>query len=288
MMRRPGRRTFIAALAAALAAGAAQGQVQLVPQTPPPEAELRLAATFGADPAPITSGLRWRIYAAAGSEPQLIQESQEAAPAFVLPPGEYVAHVAYGYASNSKRLTVRRGINTDRLSISAGGLVIKASIADQPIAPGRLSLAVYIPAPGNSEDKLVTSAVKSDELLRLPEGTYHVVSVYGDTNSIVRADIAVRSGKVTVATMLHKAATITLKLVTRAGGEAIANTAWTVLTPGGDVIREAIGAFPTIALAEGVYTAIARNAGNAYTSEFKIVSGLDRDIEVLAQDPQPR
>ena len=39
------------------------------------------------------------------------------------------------------------------------------------------------------------------------------------------------------------------------GGEARANTQWSVLTPGGDVIKESIGAFPRVILAEGEYRA---------------------------------
>jgi hypothetical protein len=55
-----------------------------------------------------------------------------------------------------------------------------------------------------------------------------------------------------------------------------------VLTPGGDVIREAIGAFPSVTLAEGDYTVIARQGEQVYTREFHVDSGLDRDVEVLA------
>ena len=56
-----------------------------------------------------------------------------------------------------------------------------------------------------------------------------------------------------------------------------------MLTPGGDVIREAIGAFPSVTLAEGDYVLIARHEGEVYTREFKVESGLDRDIEVTAK-----
>jgi len=67
------------------------------------------------------------------------------------------------------------------------------------------------------------------------------------------------------------------------GGEALANTAWSVLTPGGDVIKESIGAFPRVILAEGEYRAIARNEGKVFEREFKVVTGVDGDVEVLAQ-----
>ena len=39
--------------------------------------------------------------------------------------------------------------------------------------------------------------------------------------------------------------------------EALANTQWSVLTPGGDVVKEAIGAFPKVVLAEGEYSVVA-------------------------------
>jgi len=71
--------------------------------------------------------------------------------------------------------------------------------------------------------------------------------------------------------------------VAEKGGEALANTAWSVLTPGGDVIKESIGAFPRVILAEGEYRAIARNEGKVFEREFKVSTGVDGDIEVLAQ-----
>ena len=41
-------------------------------------------------------------------------------------------------------------------------------------------------------------------------------------------------------------------------------------------------------LAEGEYVLIARHEGKVYTREFKVESGLDRDVEiVIATDPEP-
>ena len=150
-----------------------------------------------------------------------------------------------------------------------------------PIQPAQLCFSVFVPLQGNSEGRLVVGNAKAGELIRLPEGTYHVVSTYGDSNAIQRADVAVESGKVTDATLHHRAARVTLKLVAAAGGEAFAGTAFSVLTPGGDVIREAIGAFPQVILAEGDYVLIARQEGQVFSRDFKVESGLDRDIEVM-------
>jgi len=99
----------------------------------------------------------------------------------------------------------------------------------------------------------------------------------------VRSDIRVQAAKLTDVTVNHRAAAITLKLVAEKGGEALANTAWSVLTPGGDTIKESIGAFPRVILAEGEYRAIARNEGKVFEREFKVVAGVDGDVEVLAQ-----
>jgi len=263
-----------AALVVAMSAALAQGASQLA-----------LSASFAGDNKPIANGITWRIFRLEGeTEPILVTQSNDAAPVLVLAPGEYVVHLAYGLASTTRKVLVGNTTTTERVPISAGALTVKGSILDQIIPLNRLQISVFIPQAGDSEGRLVTSSLRTGEVLRLPEGTYHVVSSYGDSNSIVRADIRVASGKITEANMRHRAATITLKLVSNPGGEARANTAWSVLTPGGDVIREAIGAFPSMTLAEGDYVAIARNEGRVFQSEFKVKSGLDRDIEVLARD----
>ena len=46
------------------------------------------------------------------------------------------------------------------------------------------------------------------EIIRLPEGSYHVVSTYGESNAIMRADLKVEVGKLTEATLNHRAATV--------------------------------------------------------------------------------
>ena len=247
-------------------------------------ASLRLSAQFASDRKPIRSGLAWRVLSetADGSPPRIVARSSDAEPVFALEPGTYLLHAAYGFASGTKRITLGPVGLRDQVAISAGGLSLAGSIGDAPIAPAQLSFQVFVPLQGNSEGRLVTSA-RGSELIRLPEGTYHVVSTYGDSNAIQRADVKVESGKITDATLHHRAARVTLKLVAAAGGEAFAGTAFSVLTPGGDVIREAIGAFPQVILAEGDYVLIARQEGQVYSRDFKVESGLDRDIEVLAR-----
>ena len=51
------------------------------------------------------------------------------------------------------------------------------------------------------------------DVVLLPEGTYYIVSNYGDGNSVVRSDVRVQTAKLTDVVVNHRAALITLKLV---------------------------------------------------------------------------
>jgi hypothetical protein len=109
-------------------------------------------------------------------------------------------------------------------------------------------------------------------------------------NAVVRADIEVEPGKLTEAVMRHTGAQVTLKLVSEGGGEAIANTNWTVLNQDGTTVHESIGAFPSIVLAEGNYTAAASHDEQVYSRDFTVESGMDREVEVSLSDlvvPEP-
>src|SRR5690606_10977200 len=98
----------------------------------------------------------------------------------------------------------------------------------------------------------------------------------------IRADIRVEAGKLTEAAVEHRAAQLTMKLVREEGGEAIADTAWSILTDSGDIVRESVGAFASIVLAEGDYTVVARNRDRIYQRDFSVVAGRNQDVEVLA------
>ena len=267
------------------AAAASPAAAAPAPAAPKPTGALSLSAVFAGEPKPIRSGLEWRVYQEpGGGEPTvLVTKATTPTPSFSLAPGAYIVHAAFGFAGVSKRLQVGASPLAERVTISAGALRLGGAIGGVPIPAPRLAFAVFVPIGNNPEGKLVLASAKAGELLRLPEGTYHVVSTYGESNAIARTDLKVETGRVTEAVLNHRAATVTLKLVAVAGGEAFAGTAFSVLTPGGDTIREAIGAFPSVTLAEGEYLLIARHEGQVHTREFKVESGLDRDIEVVAQ-----
>jgi hypothetical protein len=246
-----------------------------------------VAARYGPELQQITNGLHWRIYPAKpnpGEGYKPIREDRGATPIFSLPPGAYVVHVGIGLATAARAVQLRPEGNRELFDIPAGGLRIQGRVGDVPVPHGQIWFDLYRGSqfePGNRRP--MVQAVQSGDVIVIPDGSYHIVSNYGDGNSVVRSDIRVQAGKLVDATVTHRAAIITLKLVSQWGGEARANTQWSVLTPGGDIVKESIGAFPRVILAEGDYRAIARNDDKTYERTFKVVTGVDGVIEVLAQ-----
>ncbi|MGA9090744.1 MAG: hypothetical protein WB420_16740 [Bradyrhizobium sp.] len=252
----------------------------------PSQAVLALTARYGKDLPVINSGLVWRIFSDRPDDTgtfKLIREEHGATPNIVLPPGSYVVHVAFGLVSAVRPVTLKAETDRESFVLPAGGLRIEGRVGTSKIPQNQISFAIYKGSQFEvGERASVVPSVAAGDVALLPEGTYYIVSNYGDANSVVRSDIRVQAGKLTDVTITHRAAVITLKLVSDRGGEALANTAWSVITPGGDVIKESIGAFPRVVLSEGEYRAIAKNEGKVYERSFNVVNGVDGEVEVVA------
>jgi hypothetical protein len=255
--------------------------------TPSGQAVLSLTARYGKDMPVINSGLVWRVFSDRPDETgsfKLIREDRGATPNIVLPPGNYVVHVAFGLVSAVRPVTLKSETDRESFLLPAGGLRIEGRVGSSKIATNQIAFSIYKGSQfeGGERAPLLPNVSPGDVAL-LPDGTYYIVSNYGDANSVVRSDIRVQAGKLTDVTITHRAAVITLKLVSDKGGEALANTAWSVITPGGDVIKESIGAFPRVVLSEGEYRAIAKNEGKVFERPFNVVNGVDGEVEVIAR-----
>ena len=215
-----------------------------------------------------------------------LKEDRGGSPTFALPAGNYVVHVGFGLASATRTVQLRGDNMREFFEIPAGGLRIAGRVGDARIPSGQVWFDLF---PGSQfepgDRRAVAQAVAAGDVILVPEGPYHIVSHYGDGNSVVRSDIRIHTGKLIDAVVTHRAAIITLKLVSQYGGEARANVQWSVLTPGGDVVKESIGAFPRMILAEGEYRAIARSddRDKPYERTFRVVTGVDTQVEVLAR-----
>ncbi len=239
--------------------------------------------------APIEKGVEWRVFGSktgADGKLPLLAKADGGVKGFDVSPGEYLVHAAYGHSSAVRRIVVVPGNDQrETFTLNAGALQLSGVTgAGGRIPMNLLRFDVYS---GEEDERnvrqLIARNVKPNEMVPFPAGTYHVVSQFGNLNAEIRADLRVEAGKVTQAVIEHRAARMTLRLVKQGGGDAIANTSWSVLTESGDVITESNSAFPAFVLSEGNYTAIARNDEKIYSRDFQVISGINQDVELMAE-----
>ena len=245
-----------------------------------------LEAKLSSDGPIIRDGLEWRIFPLDQQNSENIEELAYAtggSKAFNIEPGEYIVHAAYGHVGVVKKISIGNEAIREEINLNAGGLKLLATATGNVRIPKRmLKFNVYqqkIREDGSR--KLIARNIGAGDVTTLPVGTYHIVSTFGKLNATVRADLRVQPGKLTEANLEHRAALITFRLVRSLGGDAIADTAWSILTDGGEVIKESNSTFPSMVLSEGSYTAIAKHDDKIYSEDFKVRSGFNKDVEVL-------
>lgn len=245
-----------------------------------------LQARLSANSPVLRNGVEWRIFGtevqADGDLPEL--GFAEGGPkAFNMASGEYIIHASFGHAGAVKRIRIGQEASVEEFVFNAGGLRLTANTSDDVPVPERaLRFDIYEQEiQEDGERNLLARGVKPNQVIAFPAGTYHVVSRYGELNATVRAELRVLPGQLTEAELQHRAARLTFRLVRQAGGDAVADTAWSILTETGEVIRESSSTFPSMILAEGNYTAIAKHSDAVYSQDFTVRSGFNKDVEVL-------
>lgn len=264
-------------------ASAALEAAESVAAAGPPQ-PVTLVARITDDGEAIPGGVVWRVFETrtdANGDLALAAKSDDATAHLELPPGQYVVHVAYGRAQTTDTMTVAAGENSKSLVLDAGAMRLNAAVTgDVPIPINLLTFDVFTSGT-ESERTLVAEKLSPNAMVTLNAGTYHVVSNFGSVNAVVRADLRVEPGQLTEATLYHKAAQISFKLVSEAGGEAIADIDWTVKTSDGQTVFSETGAFPTTVLAEGDYLVLAQRGDQVFNREFEVQAGPARELEVL-------
>ena len=152
---------------------------------------------------------------------------------------------------------------------------------DVPIPINLLRFDIFTAGASDADRALVAQNLGANDIVTLNAGTYHIVSYFGDVNAVVRADLRVEPGQLTDATLYHRAAQVSFKLVSEAGGEAIADVDWTVKTADGATVFTNTGAFPSTVLQEGDYLVLAKRGDTVFNREFQVQPGQPREIEVL-------
>jgi hypothetical protein len=282
-------------LSAVLGAGPALAQETVTGFTTPTVVDalaaqktpLTMSAKLTEDSDDVPSGITWRVFSsieADNGKLPMVANFEGGRATFSLTPGSYLVHAAFGRAGITKRITLGLEPREETIFLDAGGIKLNASLPSGVRIPkAKLRFSIYdIDEDLNGNRQLIIGDVTPDSIVRLNAGSYHVVSTYGAVNAVIRADIRVEAGKLTDATVEHRAAQTSFKLVRETGGEAIADTSWSILTDQGDLVRESVAAFTTMVLAEGDYTVIAKNRDRIFQKDFTVEAGKPIDVEVLA------
>lgn len=251
--------------------------------------ELLLDATLSAEGEPLTEGLKWRIYSAipslADGTLPLIATAEGGGARFLLEPGDYLIHAAFGRAGATTRVVLTQEPRNATLVLNAGGLLLDANLPNgAQTDASRLKFDIHSIDENTGDETLILPDVPARQMVRLPAGTYHVISKYGRYNAEIRADLRVEAGKTTQATVEHRAASVAFELVRQAGGAPLADTAWSILSPTGEIILEHAGPRPSAILASGTYTVVAENRDRVYQKEVTVTGGRDLNIELLTTE----
>lgn len=257
----------------------------------PNAAQVTLVALLTQDGQRIESGLVWRVFqdeenGTAPRRKKIVATHREASPVLRLPPGGYTVNAAFGRAHLTRRITLKPGVHSiEPFVINAGGLRLAALVnGDEQAPPNSVVYEVFSDERDQFGNRAkIMSGAKPGIIFRLNSGIYQIVSTYGDANARVAADVTVEAGKLTEVVVTHSAAKVTLKLVTRTGGEALADTQWSILNAEGDVIKESVGALPTHTLAPGKYTVTARSGGRLFRRDFSVEPNQVTEVEVVMQ-----
>jgi hypothetical protein len=270
-------------------AGGAEPQSRPIPPTSGPPALVTLTAYLSEGSAPMTADIVWRVFEghpASDGNYHLLQTIREPQPTIELRPGEYLVNIAYGRAYLTKKIGVwpRNPVKEDFV-VNAGGLRLNATLARAPITTEHLlKFEIFSDTQDQAGNRQrLFGDLRPGVVIRLNSGIYHVVSTYGDANSVISTDVVIEPGKITEAGIDHDAGKITLKLVQRSGGEAAADTRWIVYNAVGEVVRESAGAFPTHILAAGEYRVAAQHGERQYAGAFSVAPGETRLVEILMQ-----
>jgi hypothetical protein len=250
--------------------------------------QVTLVAQVTEDGQRIDRGVVWRVYAPRGADgkPRLLGTYNQPFPILSLTPGDYLINAAFGRANVTRKIAVAATTRSvESFPLNLGLLKVTLLLASNQPAPAAASSFEVL---SDDRDQLgqrsrVIAAGRAGQLYRLNSGLYQIVAQYGDANARVEAELTVEPGKLTETTVVLQAARVTFRLVTRLGGEAMADTQWTIVNRQGDLVKESAGALPSHLLAPGTYTVSARSQGRSWRRTFAVRAGQNTQIEVLMQ-----
>ena len=279
----------LSAVASRITAPPRPEQTAALPENVDPNAPvpIKLTAYLSGADGRVKRDIIWRIFAGRAGDDgryKMLKEVRKVEPTLELQPGSYFVNASWGMAQTTKRLNITPGQPAhEQIILKAGAIKLKArqsNGASLDMDDARFEIFTDKTDQFGNRERIIADAPAGPGI-RLNAGTYFVVSRYGDSNAVVEAKVDVKPGKLSEVNLIHDASKVTFRLAERRGGEAIADTRWTISTEDGQVVKRTAGAFPTHILSAGRYRVRAQHDDQSYTRQFELAGSGTRKIEVL-------
>ena len=241
--------------------------------------EVTLSATLsGGGP---TGPIEWSVFARSNDAVGALAASGRGETlAAALPPGQYVAHIGIAGTSSVRSFAVTEAGGPEPFVLAIGAVSLDASSNGMPLdRPDAVAFTIYDTGDGR---EAIRRDIRPDETVVLPAGVYRAVVRYGDHNALTGADIRVKPGEVTRATLGVSGAPVRLSLVREGSTAALAAVHWRVFDDGGKPIMDTDLPSPSLVLAPGAYTAEVLHDGWTGVHRFEVASGTPLDLKLPA------
>jgi Ca-activated chloride channel homolog len=199
---------------------------------------------------------------------------------FVLPPGTYYVVARQGSVEARERLALGPGEVARRsLAVAVGRLALATKATGLEARSDPVAYRVErIDVPYS--EPIITS--RPTPVLALAPGRYRVEGRYGAVNARSTREVEIKPGQTQQLTLEPQAATVKLRLLTRAGGPRGGEVFWEIRDDAGKTVWTTAEPEPSATLQAGRYVVRAEVRESSYDRAVELRAGESRVVEVVA------
>ncbi len=249
---------------------------------------LKLSARPAIGAQTLSDKVHYTIYKGAQSldgKREQITQSNKTSPTFWLPAGDYFVKANYGLASADMAVQIKANQRTEKtVIINAGALRLSSRVEGLPeTLKSQVFYVIYDTKPdleGNYREIFTTS--QAQRTVHIPPGEYLIEGRWGNTNARTPVSAVVTAGKLTSATVIHRAGRARFKLTAVPGGTPTGKPYWTFYDFSGAEIGRNVKPTPERIFSAGKYSVVVRYDDQEFKAGFTIKSGDEKQIDIVA------
>jgi hypothetical protein len=251
----------------------AKNHNQYLRHTPKGTEGLELAARLRIDGGYIKRAVKWTVFKRdrdLGTTGKQVFSAKLPIADMVLAPGEYRIEAEYGYARQSRNVSI---LPKTRLAVTfimnVGGIRSLSRVSG--VDPSNYSSARHtiFALPDRGPARLIAQDIRQGQIVRLAAGSYRIESRFEKGNTLAIANVTVKPGILTSLNIDHQAAFARLTL--RTNGNQKVN--WSILSHNGRWTKTGSVTRTSLILAPGSYTFSARIGNKSFTRTISLAQG---------------